>query len=74
MLAGPVAGTGGVSTFFVPSGITLKASLPLTNWALAVVAAGAAIELAFAVLGIVKHRHWMRRSDSTKPMPLRDAV
>jgi hypothetical protein len=36
-----VAGTGGVSTFFVPSGITLTASLPLTNWALAVVAANA---------------------------------
>ena len=33
---GPVAGSGGVSTFLVPSGITLTASLPLTNWALAV--------------------------------------
>lgn len=28
-------------TFLVPSGITLTASLPLTNWALAVVAASA---------------------------------
>jgi hypothetical protein len=34
---GPVAGRGAVSTFFRPSAITLTASLPLTNWAAAVV-------------------------------------
>ncbi|ODV11036.1 MAG: hypothetical protein ABT20_06780 [Rubrivivax sp. SCN 70-15] len=32
-----VDGSGGVSTFLVPSGMTLTASLPLTNCALAVV-------------------------------------
>ena len=42
--------------------------------ALAVVAAGAAIELVFAVVGIVQHRHWVRPNNSSKPTPLRGAA
>ncbi len=40
--------------------------------ALAVVAAGAAIELAFAVAGVIQHRHWAHLANPPKPMPLRD--
>jgi hypothetical protein len=42
--------------------------------ALAVVAAGAAIELVFAVVGIVQHRNWVRPNNSSKPTPLRGAA
>lgn len=39
--------------------------------ALAVVAAGAAIELVFAVACFLQHRHWVRPNKSSKPTPLR---
>jgi hypothetical protein len=39
--------------------------------ALAVVAAGAAIELVFAVAGVIQHRDWARRGNPPRPMPLR---
>jgi hypothetical protein len=42
--------------------------------ALVVVAAGAAIELVFAVLGGVQHRNWVRPNNSSKPTPLRGAA
>lgn len=39
----------------------------LSASALAVVAAGAAMELAFAVVGIFQHRHWVRSDHSSSP-------
>lgn len=43
----------------------------LSASALAVVAAGAAIELVFAVVGILIHRRWVRADMSPGPTPLR---
>lgn len=42
----------------------------LSASALAVVAAGAAIELVFGVVAIVQHRSWARPDSSPKPTPL----
>lgn len=42
--------------------------------ALAVVGAGAAIELMFAAIGVVQHRKWVRTNNSSKPTPLRGAT
>ncbi len=42
--------------------------------ALAVVAAGAAIELAFAIVGIVQHRQWMLSDNPSKSTLLRGAA
>lgn len=42
--------------------------------ALAVVAAGAAIELPFAGVAMLQHRHWVRTAGSSSPTPLRDAA
>lgn len=42
--------------------------------ALALVASGAAIELVFAIVGIVQHRHWVRPDNSPRPTPLHDAA
>lgn len=59
-------------------GLALAATGCLLGWlaapALAVVAAGAAIELAFAVVGLAQHRHWARLDDSSRPTPLRGAA
>ncbi|WP_332701616.1 DUF7010 family protein [Devosia sp.] len=46
----------------------------LSASALVVVATGAAIELVFAVVGILQHRHWVRPNSSSKPTPLRGAA
>lgn len=42
--------------------------------AVAFAAAGAAIELAFAVGGIVQHRQWWRAEALSRPMPVADAA
>ncbi len=42
--------------------------------ALAIVAAGAAIELVFAVVGVLQHRRWARADDSSRPATLRGAA
>lgn len=59
-------------------GLALGAAGSLLGWlaapASAVVAAGAAIELVFAVFGIVQHRHWMRADGPSQPTPLRGAA
>jgi hypothetical protein len=39
-----------------------------------VAAAGAAIELVFAAIGIARHRHWLRIDNSSMPTPSRDAA
>jgi hypothetical protein len=64
--------------FYWALGLALAAAGFALGWlaapALAVVTAGAAIELVFAVAGFVQHRHWVRPNNSSKPTPLRGAA
>ena len=59
-------------------GLTLAGAGFVHAWleapALAVVGTGAAVELIFAVAGIVQHRHWAHPNSSSKPTPLRGAA
>jgi hypothetical protein len=68
----------GMQPFYWALGLTLAGTGFLLWWlaapALAVVAAGAAIELVFAVAGLVQHRNWVRPDGSSKPAPIRGAA
>ena len=55
-------------------GLVLAGAGFILGWraapASAVVGAGAAIELVFAAVGVVQHRHWLGPNNSSKPTPL----
>jgi len=59
-------------------GLVLAAVGFASGWlgapAMPVALAGAAVELAFAVAGIVQHRKWVRPERASSPAPLREAA
>lgn len=64
--------------FYWALGLVLAGAGFVLGWLAApapvVAAAGAAIELVFAAIGIVQHRHWLRTDTSSMPTPRRDAA
>ncbi len=64
--------------FYWALGLVLAGAGFVLGWlavpAPVVAAVGAAIEMVFAAIGIVQHRHWLRPGNSPKPRPLRGAA